>query len=184
MRLLIGMAPTGWQYGRATAKSAAYFLAQHLDYDPAASPVLQRLEQHRRAGRLHLSLRLVRAGRLHAKLYLWTAQQGTQGALVGSSNLSDSGLSEQGELNVYVQRPDALQHLERWFAERWQEPHSYAVSSVLRDAQNLWTPAPSVARQERKRGTMRRRLQQELIKLLVGAVLLIGLYLTLSRTFL
>ena len=53
-RLLVGMAPEGWNdLGAATSKSAAAFLCRHLDNDAADLPgTLARLERHCVAGRL------------------------------------------------------------------------------------------------------------------------------------
>lgn len=141
VRLLVGMAPEGWKDWGVTAKAAATFLARHLQQQGANTPpyrertavVLDRLEQHRRAGRLEVRQRLA-ARTLHAKLYLWTDHAATPAALIGSSNLTDQGLSGQGELNVYVRREASLTPLAAWFAARWQEDDSFHAPQVLADA--------------------------------------------------
>ncbi len=136
-RLLIGMAPQGWQYKGATAKAASYFLAQHLDYSPSTIPILQRLERHRQDGRLELRLRLTEPSRLHAKLYLWKRAADEGNGLMGSSNLTENGLGDQGELNVHVQRAEALRYLIAWFDARWQEPDSFAAPELLDTARQV-----------------------------------------------
>ncbi|RMH30932.1 MAG: NgoFVII family restriction endonuclease [Candidatus Hydrogenedentota bacterium] len=63
---------------------------------------------------------------LHAKLYLVHRPDPVAPliGLVGSSNLTLAGLSEQGELNVDVVEQDAAQKLQRWCDERWNDPLS------------------------------------------------------------
>ena len=61
---------------------------------------------------------------LHAKLYLLHQPHNYSApihAYLGSSNLTFSGLSGQGELNTEVTDIDASQKLARWFEERWNE---------------------------------------------------------------
>ena len=58
---------------------------------------------------------------LHAKLYLLFRSDliSPTVAYLGSSNLTQSGLSLQGELNVDVLDQDACQKLAGWFEDRW-----------------------------------------------------------------
>ena len=73
------------------------------------------------------------AHRLHAKLYL--CHRGDTAAprvaYVGSSNLTISGLREQGELNVDVVDGDATEKLARWFDDRWSDPLSADAAPQL-----------------------------------------------------
>lgn len=59
---------------------------------------------------------------LHAKLYLIHREDKITPRIgyVGSSNLTFSGLSGQGELNVEVTDRDDTKKLEEWFIERWR----------------------------------------------------------------
>jgi hypothetical protein len=70
---------------------------------------------------------------LHAKLYLCFRPDPINPAVgyVGSSNLTLSGLSKQGELNVDVMDHDATQKLARWFEERWQDRWCVDISAAL-----------------------------------------------------
>ncbi len=70
---------------------------------------------------------------LHAKLYLVRRRDPVAPliGLVGSSNLTLAGLSEQGELNVDVVEQDAAQKLQRWFDERWNDPLCVDMSDEL-----------------------------------------------------
>ena len=147
-RLLLGMAPRKWRYGPVNPRAAAFFLAQHLDYNPAADSVLRRLDHHREAGRLELRLRLTQPAALHAKLYVWTDAAGSPASLIGSSNLTKGGLGGQGELNVHVQRAAGIRYLVEWFDGRWQEPESFAAPALLENTRKVVrdkrrpTPAP------------------------------------------
>ncbi len=72
---------------------------------------------------------------LHAKLYLIYRSDmitPTVGYL-GSSNLTLSGLSLQGELNVDVVDADACQKLEDWFEDRWEDRWCIDISKELVD---------------------------------------------------
>ena len=52
---------------------------------------------------------------------------------LGSSNLTFSGLSKQGELNVDVTESTAAQQLEEWFQERWDDHWSIDITLELAD---------------------------------------------------
>lgn len=94
------------------------------------------------AGLRNLALRL-RSGQLvvklflpyplHAKLYLLFRQDVNNPitGFVGSSNLTMSGLSRQGELNVDVLDHDAAEKLSSWFTARWKERWCINVSVDL-----------------------------------------------------
>ena len=70
---------------------------------------------------------------LHAKLYLLFRSDPTNPTVgyLGSSNLTQSGLSLQGELNVDVLDHDACQKLAAWFEERWNDRWCVDISDEL-----------------------------------------------------
>jgi hypothetical protein len=72
---------------------------------------------------------------LHAKLYLCFRSDPINPAVgyVGSSNLTLSGLSRQGELNVDVMDHDATQKLASWFGDRWNDRWCVDISADLID---------------------------------------------------
>ena len=75
---------------------------------------------------------------LHAKLYLLFRPgpiNPTVGYL-GSSNLTQAGLSGQGELNVDVLEHDACQKLAQWFEERWNDRWCIDISEELSEIIN------------------------------------------------
>jgi len=70
---------------------------------------------------------------LHAKLYLTYRNDDFNPliAFVGSSNLTFSGLSTQGELNVDVLEQDAARKLRDWFEEMWNNNWCVDISEEL-----------------------------------------------------
>ena len=70
---------------------------------------------------------------LHAKLYLLFRKDANNPAtgFVGSSNLTMSGLANQGELNVDVLDHDACDKLAKWFEDRWNDRFSVDISDEL-----------------------------------------------------
>jgi hypothetical protein len=91
---------------------------------------LRRLSAQIKAKKLVIKLYLKP---LHAKLYLihrHDVQNPTLG-LVGSSNLTLSGLEFQGELNVDVLDHDACKKLQQWFDDRWDDRWCIDISDDL-----------------------------------------------------
>lgn len=70
---------------------------------------------------------------LHAKLYLTYREDYNTPVIgfVGSSNLTFSGISKQGELNVDVVDGDAANKLSHWFQDRWEDRYSLDISKEL-----------------------------------------------------
>src|SRR3990170_4664894 len=70
---------------------------------------------------------------LHAKLYLLFRADPVNPIVgyLGSSNLTLSGLSKQGELNVDVLDHDAATKLARWFEDRWNDHWCVDISEEL-----------------------------------------------------
>ena len=70
---------------------------------------------------------------LHAKLYLLFRSDPVNPTVgyVGSSNLTQSGLSLQGELNIDVLDHDACQKLAAWFEDRWNDRWCVDISDEL-----------------------------------------------------
>jgi superfamily II DNA or RNA helicase len=92
---------------------------------------LRRLARQLRDKKLVVKLHLRHL--LHAKLYLLFRDDFNNpiSGYLGSSNLTLSGLSYQGELNVDVLEHDACQKLARWFDERWDDRFCLDISEEL-----------------------------------------------------
>ena len=92
---------------------------------------LRRLSRQIKAKKVVVKLFLKHS--LHAKLYLAhrNDRHNPTIAILGSSNLTLSGLEYQGELNVDVLDHDACQKLQRWFDDRWEDHWCFDISEEL-----------------------------------------------------
>ena len=92
---------------------------------------LRRLARQLRGGKVVVKLFCRHA--LHAKLYLLFRHDPVTPVVgyVGSSNLTLSGLSLQGELNVDVVDQDACAKLAEWFETRWGDRWCIDITSEL-----------------------------------------------------
>src|SRR6266568_278194 len=92
---------------------------------------LRRLAAQIRAGKVVVKLYLRHL--LHAKLYLLFRSDRINPitGYLGSSNLTFSGLSQQGELNVDVLDHDACLKLAKWFEDRWKDRWCLDISKEL-----------------------------------------------------
>lgn len=113
-----------------TARALTQELAQGIaeDLERAPEGVWGRYREAVEKGRFQV--RVYTDAFLHAKLFLgWDFQnqfgklEGGALAVVGSSNLSASGLRESGnlELDVTIREPDVVTRLNDWFNGRWEE---------------------------------------------------------------
>ena len=95
--------------------------------------VLRQLSAQIRAHKLLVKVYLRHS--LHAKLYLLYRQDANNPVtgFLGSSNLTQAGLSGQGELNVDVLDHDACEKLARWFQNRWNDRWCIDISKELAD---------------------------------------------------
>lgn len=96
-----------------------------------AAQTLRQLAAQLRSGKVRLKLFLRYP--LHAKLYLVHRRDPAAPLVgfVGSSNLTQAGLRQQGELNVDVVEQDAARKLQQWFDERWNDAQCVDLTSEL-----------------------------------------------------
>ena len=118
---------------RVKKQLAANFSEQLTFGAPTASDEvgLRRLARQLRAGKV--VVKLFCRHPLHAKLYLLFRHDPVTPIVgyVGSSNLTLSGLSLQGELNVDVVDQDACGKLSAWFDARWNDRWCIDITSEL-----------------------------------------------------
>lgn len=72
--------------------------------------------------------------KLHAKLYISYRPEDKHSkiyAILGSSNLTYSGLYYQGELNAEFSDTDDAEKLSEWFKDRWEDNYSLDVTEEL-----------------------------------------------------
>lgn len=87
-----------------------------------------------------VQVRVYTKGKLHSKAYLfeYDDQSIDKGiAIVGSSNLSTSGLSHNSELNVVVRGDKNFEELNNWFDRLWNEAKDFE-ESLLNVLKNSW----------------------------------------------
>ncbi|MBA7608137.1 RNA polymerase-associated protein RapA [subsurface metagenome] len=102
-----------------------------------------------------LKVRVYTKGRLHAKAYIFDYGAVFDGtgkhvdrhekgiAIVGSSNLTLSGVTHNTELNVIVQGNDNHAELVRWFDELWSPDNSQDFDEALmQEMKQSWAMAP------------------------------------------
>ncbi|MBI5675313.1 MAG: NgoFVII family restriction endonuclease [Nitrospirae bacterium] len=92
---------------------------------------LRRLAKQIKANKVVVKLFLKH--QLHAKLYLLFRPDPINPTIgyLGSSNLTFSGLSNQGELNIDVLDHDACNKLAKWFEDRWNDRWCLDISKEL-----------------------------------------------------
>lgn len=80
-----------------------------------------------------VAVKLFLKHQLHAKLYLLFRPDPINPTIgyLGSSNLTFSGLSNQGELNIDVLEHDACNKLAAWFEDRWNDRWCLDISKEL-----------------------------------------------------
>jgi hypothetical protein len=100
-----------------------------------------------------LKVRVYTKGRLHAKAYIFDygpvfddrgrpVERHEQGiAIVGSSNLTLSGVTHNTELNVVVQGNDNHAELVRWFEQLWDESRDFD-EALMQEMRHSWALAP------------------------------------------
>jgi hypothetical protein len=138
LKHLLRSTPEGLDLDNTTAarlrrQMAEHFRSQLMQGTPtnADEAGLRRLSAQLKSGKVVVKLYLRHS--LHAKLYLLHRQDIASPIIgfLGSSNLTFSGLSYQGELNVDVLEQDASQKLSRWFEDRWGDRWCLDISSEL-----------------------------------------------------
>ena len=108
------------------ARQLTYGAPTNSDQD-----TLRHLAKQLRSGRL--KVKLYTRHSLHAKLYLVHRADriASLTGVVGSSNLTLSGLAQNGELNVDVVEQDATRKLAAWFKQCWDDEWSIDISTQL-----------------------------------------------------
>jgi len=142
-------ADTKWMTGE-TAQNirSAMELMDQTDEAQAVVTTLVRMIEEKR-----LKVKVYTKGRLHAKAYIFDYGKvyGSDGkpverheegiAIVGSSNLTLSGVTHNTELNVVVQGNDNHAELVRWFDELWKEAEDFD-ETLMQEMKQSWAVAP------------------------------------------
>ena len=117
------------QMGVDTAENiseSVEFMDQTDESEALIKSIVQMIAEKR------LLVRVYTKGRLHAKAYIFDYRQDGRyengAAIIGSSNLTLSGLSHNTELNVVVQGAANHAELCRWFDKLWDEAEDFDES--------------------------------------------------------
>lgn len=122
--------------GRAVARKQVRSSLGHMRQTPderKAIAGLQRMIQKRK-----LQVRVYTRERLHAKAYIFELDnpQLPRMSIVGSSNLSISGIREHTELNLRTNVDNDSEKLLEWFDRHWEESEEFTeeVADILDDS--------------------------------------------------
>jgi superfamily II DNA or RNA helicase len=127
IRILMGadvMASTRKLLLEAVRASALRILDEGLEAEKDGNPFLNGVPgivEALRSGQIEC--RVYNKAKFHAKAYITHAKLEVVGAkaLVGSSNFTRPGLTQNVELNIQVQSPGDVQQLQEWFDNHWRE---------------------------------------------------------------
>lgn len=116
------------------ANNVIELMSQSDEEQESALSLLHAIE----AGRVEV--RVYTKGRLHAKAYIFDFQDnnfhsGT--AIIGSSNLSLSGLSHNTELNANLAGDANHSELSRWFNQLWEEAENFQAA-LMENLRRSW----------------------------------------------
>jgi len=128
-------------------RSAVEVMDQTDEAEQTVKTLARMIEEKR------LAVKIYTKGRLHAKAYIFTygpsydlfGHERTKHehgiAVVGSSNLTLSGITHNTELNVVVHGNSNHAELVRWFDELWDEAENFD-EILMQEIQQSWAMAP------------------------------------------
>ena len=89
-----------------------------------------------------IEFRVYDKGKFHAKAYITHAKLQVVGAqaLVGSSNFTNPGLTENIELNVQIQSAREVAQLREWFEIHWKDANKDVAESIINVISRHTTP--------------------------------------------
>ena len=178
--LLVGMAPHNWKFLAKSADAHATYVLRAMQTKASEldRALLGRRAGFQSAGRLRIRLREPRR-QLHAKLYLIESGPEAWQGLAGSSNLSQSGLTEPGhEFNLVLDAATAAE-AGRWLEDQWDAPASQPADDVWLALFDKAAPAGMGERPASVRPEARRSRRSGCWELVLGLPLASGLLLLL-----
>lgn len=104
----------------------------HLPFSHTNGRALKQLIETLRSG--NLEVRRYERNFLHAKAYIFSLaglEKGTRGIIVGSSNLTDAGLTRNLELNLGHFDDAVTAEAEKWFNDLWEMSEPYDLAEVF-----------------------------------------------------
>ena len=129
----------------AVTRRAADALDEDLEYVKDENPFLNGLEaviEGIVSGKIEC--RVYNKTKFHAKAYITHPKLEVVGskALVGSSNFTKPGLTQNVELNVQVQSPSEVAQLQTWYEEHWEKSEDISddILRIIRRHSETWSP--------------------------------------------
>ena len=126
-------------------RSRIGYLDADLEDQKRTNPFLRGVEavvEAMRSGKIEC--RVYRRKKFHAKVYITHAKFDVIGAqaLVGSSNFTRPGLTQNVELNIQIQSGQEVAQLQDWFETHWQEaePVTDEVLNIVSRHIHAYTP--------------------------------------------
>jgi len=128
-------------------RSSIEFMDQTDEGEDLVKTLVRMIEEKR------LKVKVYTKGRLHAKAYIFDygtvfdgsgkpVERHEKGiAIVGSSNLTLSGITHNTELNVIVQGNDNHAELVRWFDELWKDSQDFD-EALMQEMKQSWAVLP------------------------------------------
>ncbi len=105
----------------------------HLPFNRTSGAALATLIAALRAG--NMEVRRYEKAFLHAKAYIFTSagnfRNGSEGIVVGSSNLTRAGLTQNLELNLGRYDAPIVEQAVDWFDELWNEAEPYDLAEIF-----------------------------------------------------
>jgi len=119
-------------------RGAVELMDQTDDSESLLNTLVRMIEEKR------LKVKVYTKGRLHAKAYIFDYRDDGRYekgiAIVGSSNLTLSGITHNTELNVVIQGNDNHAELVRWFSDLWDEARDFD-ESLMNEMKQSWAIA-------------------------------------------
>jgi HKD family nuclease len=121
-----------------------------LPTEPTAIEILLTIQaQHQR----NFKLRRFQSGRtfFHPKFSIFFGKTGAKSAIIGSSNLTEGGLSTNYETNVFIDDRRVVGQLLDYFEEHFEGAHAKAVDQFWLDQyRQLWTERKATEQRQRQ----------------------------------
>jgi len=119
--------------------SGRILIGVDLPSDPHAIEKLRRLAA-KNSGNLKLKyFRPLRSRIFHPKLFIFGGKASSTSAIIGSSNLTGGGLTENHEANIWVRSGSVVSELTEYFDEHFEGAYSSQVTPEwLADYQDAW----------------------------------------------
>ena len=125
----IGSEEQGKETAKKDVKTTLEYMAQTKDDHDASIKLIELIQKKK------IQVKVYTKDQLHAKAYIFELdnKQLPKMAIVGSSNLSISGIKEHTELNLRTNHPGDSEKLLEWFDRHWNDPSCQEFTKEIAD---------------------------------------------------